>query len=314
MAEAMFVGIDVSKRELVVALQPSGESFAQANDRVGIKRLVEHLRKLTPALVVIEATGGMQRAVVAALWAAEIKVAVINPAWIRNFARGAGRLAKTDKIDARMLALYAHRERPEAKAPADAETQALQELVMRREQLLEMVVAEKNRLATAEGPTLRQEIKQHITYLSGRLNDVDKEIDKTVRRSEPWRRKRELLQSVPGVGKVLSAMLLAKMPELGALNRKQTAALVGVAPVANESGRWRGYRAIAGGRGEVRNKLYMSALSGVQANPVLKALYQRLLARGKSPKVALVAAMRKLILILNAVLKTNTPWNPTCAG
>lgn len=314
MAETVFVGIDVSKLELVVALRPSGESFQLPNDRRGIKRLVEQLRKLAPELVVIEATGGMQRAVVAALWAAEIKVAVINPAWIRNFARGAGRLAKTDKIDARMLALFAERERPQAKTPADAETRALQELVMRREQLLEMVGAEKNRLATATGRTLRQEIKQHIAYLSGRISDADKEIDKTVRRSEPWRRKSELLQSVPGVGKVLSAMLLAKLPELDELNRKQTAALVGVAPVANESGKWRGQRAIAGGRWEVRNKLYMSALSAVQANPVLKPLYQRLLARGKSPKVALVAAMRKLILILNAMIKTNTPWNPPCAA
>lgn len=313
MAEAGFVGIDVSKRELMVAVRPGGESFQLPNDRRGIKRLVEQLRKLAPELVVIEATGGMQRAVVAALWAAEIKVAVINPAWIRNFARGGGAFAKTDKIDARMLALFAERERPPAKAPADAETHALQELVMRREQLLEMLGAENNRLATATGRVLREEIKQHIAFLRGRINDVDKEIDKTVRRSEPWRRKSELLQSVPGVGKVLSAMLLAKLPELGELNRKQAAALVGVAPVAHESGKWRGYRAIAGGRWEVRNKLYMSALSAVQANPVLKPLYERLLARGKAPKVALVAAMRKLILILNAMLKTNTPWNPTCA-
>jgi transposase len=314
MAEAVFVGIDVSKLELVVALRPSGESFAVPNDRRGIKRLVEQLGQLAPELVVIEATGGMQRAVVAALWAAEIKVAVINPAWIRNFARGAGRLAKTDQIDAQMLALFAERERPQAKAPADAETRALQALVMRREQLLEMIGAEKNRLATAEGAALRQEIKHHLIYLGGRLNDVDKEIDKTVRRSEPWRRKSELLQSVPGVGRVLTAMLLAKLPELGELNRKQAASLVGVAPVANESGKWRGHRTIAGGRWEVRNKLYMSSLSAVQANPVLKPFYQRLLARGKSPKVALVAAMRRLLLILNAMLKTNTPWNPTYAG
>jgi transposase len=314
MTEAVFVGIDVSKLELVAAVRPGSESFQLPNDRRGIKRLVEQLCKLAPELVVIEATGGLQRAVVAALWAAEIKVAVINPAWVKSFARSTGGLAKTDKIDARMLALYGERQRPQVKAPADAETRALQELVMRREQLLEMLGAEKNRLAGATAPTLREEIKKHIAFLRGRINDVDKEIDKTVRRSEPWRRKSELLQSVPGVGKVLTAMLLAKLPELGALNRKQTAALVGVAPVANESGKWRGYRAIAGGRFEVRGKLYMSALSAVRANPVLKALYDRLLARGKAPKVALVAAMRKLILILNAMLKTNTPWNPTCAA
>jgi transposase len=223
----------------------------------------------------------MQRAVVAALWAAEIKVAVINPAWIRNFARGAGRLAKTDQIDARMLALFAERERPQAKAPADAETRALQALVMRRELARDDRSGEE---PLGHGGRRYQEIKHHLVYLGGRLNDIDKEIDKAVRRSEPWRRKSELLQSVPGVGKVLTAMLLAKLPEPGELNRKQAAALVGVAPVANESGKWRGQRAIAGGRWEVRNKLYMSSLSAVQSNPVLKPFYQRLLARGKSPK------------------------------
>jgi transposase len=227
MAEAVFVGIEVSKLELVVALRPSGESLQLPNDGRGIKRLVEQLVQVEPESVVIEATGGMQRAVVAALWAAEIKVALVIPAWIRNFARGTGKLAKTGRIDARMLARFAERERPHAKTPAAAESLARQALVMPGEELLEMIETEKNRLATAEGAALRQKIKPHTVYLGGRLNEMDNEIDKTVRRSDPWRRKRELLPSRPGVGKMVTAIRLARLPELGERNRKRAAALAG---------------------------------------------------------------------------------------
>jgi transposase len=311
MAEEVYVGIDVSKAELVVAIRPSAECMTLANHPAGIKRLVAKLRELKVQLVVVEATGGLQRQLVAALWAAEIPVAAVNPAWVRNFAKGRGVQAKTDRKDAELLALYAERERPTPRPPADAETVALQALVTRREQLLEMLVAEEHRLQRAV-PELRKEVRHHISYLKGRLQDLDDEIDKTVRRSEAWRRKTEILRSVPGVGKVLSSMLLAKLPELGTLNRKQVGALVGLAPMPDDSGKRHGYRATAGGRWEVRNKLYMSALSAVRANPPLKDLYLRLIARGKPKKVALVAAMHKLIQILNAMLKTDSLWRPPC--
>ena len=311
MAEESYVGIDVSKAELVVAVRPSGERMTLANDRAGIKRLVARLGGLKPQLVVVEATGGLQRQVVAALWMAEIAVAAVNPSWVRNFAKGRGVRAKTDRQDAELLALFAERERPEARPPADAETQALQALVMRREQLLEMMVAEKHRLARASG-TMRKELRHHIAYLEGRLKEIEEEIDKTVRRSDAWRRKSEIVRSVPGLGKTFCAMVLAKMPELGTLNRKQIGALVGVAPVPDDSGSRHGRRAIAGGRFEVRNKLYMCAMVAAHHNPVFKQFYERLVARGKPKKLALAAVMRKLIVTLNAMFKTNSLSRPPC--
>jgi transposase len=311
MAEDLYVGIDVSKAELVVAVRPSGERMTLGNDRAGIKRLVGRLAELKPQLVVVEATGGLQRQVVAALWMAGIVVAAVNPSWVRNFAKGRGLMAKTDRKDAELLALYAERERPAARPPADAETQALQELVMRREQLLEMLVAEKQRLHRASA-AMRKELRHHIAYLEGRIKDLEADIDKTVRRSDAWRRKNEIVRSVPGLGKTFSAMVLAKVPELGALNRKQISALVGVAPVPDDSGSRHGRRVIAGGRFEVRNKLYMCALVAARSNPVLKQFYERLVARGKPKKLALAAVMRKLIVTLNAMLKTNSLWKSPC--
>ncbi len=281
------------------------------NDRAGIKRLVGRLGELKPKLVVVEATGGLQRQVVAGLWMAGIAVAAVNPSWVRNFAKGRGVRAKTDRKDAELLALYAQRERPEPRPPADAETQALQELVMRREQLLEMLVAEKQRLTRASG-TMRKELRHHIAYLEGRIKDSEADIDKTVRGSDAWRRKSEIVCSVPGFGKTFCAMVLAKVPELGTLNRKQIGALLGVAPMADDSGRRHGRRMIAGGRFEVRNKLYMCALVAARSNPVLKQFYARLVARGKPKKLALAAVMRKLIVTLNAMLKTNSLWRPPC--
>jgi transposase len=311
MAEEQYVGIDVSKAELVVAVRPSGERMTVANDRAGIKRLVGRLGQLKPQLVVVEATGGLQRQVVAALWTAGIAVAAVNPSWVRNFGKGRGVRAKTDRKDAELLALYAERERPQARPPADAETQALQELVMRREQLLEMLVAEKQRLHRASG-TMRKELRHHIAYLEGRLKEIEKDIDQTVRRSDGWRRQREIVRSIPGLGEHFSAMVLAKMPELGTLNRKQIGALVGVAPMPDDSGSRHGRRAIAGGRFEVRNKLYMCAMVAARANPVFKQFYAQLVARGKPKKLALAAVMRKLIVTLNAMLKTNSLWRPPC--
>lgn len=311
MAEEVYVGIDVSKSELVVAMRPTGESITLAYDRAGLKQLVARLGKLTPTLVVVEATGGLQRQVVAALWAAGLAVAVVNPAWVRSFARGRGVLAKTDRIDAQLLALFAERERPQPRPPLDAETQALQELATRRDQLVDMRVAEEQRLERASAQ-VRKELRHHISYLEGRLTEIENDIDKTVRRSEAWRRKSEVLRSFPGVGKVFCLTVLAKLPELGTLSAKAAAALVGTAPFPDDSGTRRGRRVIVGGRSQVRSKLYMCALSAMRCNSVLKPFYQQLVARGKLEKVALVAVMRKIIVTLNAMLKTDTLWRPPC--
>ena len=312
MDKDVYVGIDVSKTELVVAVRPSSESFRLAYHRAGLKQLVGRLGELKPKLVVVEATGGLQRQVVAALWTGGIAVAAVNPSWVRSYARGGGLLAKTDRIDARLLALFAQREQPVPRPPLDAETQALQELATRRDQLLEMRVAEQQRLKRSSAQ-VRKELRQHIAYLEGRITQIDDDIDKTVRRSEAWRRKSEVLRSFPGVGKVFCTTVLSKLPELGTLSGKAAAALVGIAPFPDDSGARRGRRVIRGGRYPVRSKLYMCALSAIRFNPLLKQFYERLLARGKLEKVALVAVMRRIIVILNAMLKTNTTWRQPCA-
>lgn len=311
MREEVYVGIDVSKAELVVAMRPTGESMTLTYDRAGLKQLVTRLGKLNPALVVVEATGGLQRQMVAALWTAGIAVAAVNPAWVRGFARGRGLLAKSDRIDARLLALFAERERPEPRPPLDAETQALQELATRRDQLIEMRVAEEQRLARASAQ-VRKTLRHHLSYLEGHIKDTENEIDKMVRRSEAWRHRSEVLRSLPGVGKVFCLTLLSMMPELGTLSCKAAAALVGTAPFPDDSGTRRGRRVIIGGRYQVRNKLYMCALTAMRSNPVLKQFYQQLIARGKPKKVALVAVMRKIIVTLNAMVKTDTKWRPPC--
>lgn len=313
MAEEVYVGIDVSKAELVVAIRPSGESLKLAYDRAGLKKLVEELRRRSPKLVVAEATGGLQRQVVAALWTAGIAVAAVNPSWVRGYARGRGLLAKTDRIDAQLLALFAERERPEPRAPLDAETQALQDLAMRRDQLVEMKVAEEQRLQRASAP-VRKELRHHIAYLEGRIKQSEDDIDKTVRRSEAWKHKRELLRSMPGVGKVFSMTVLALLPELGSLSAKAAGALVGTAPFPDDSGRRSGRRKIMGGRYAVRKKLYMCALTAIRCHPTFKPFYARLIARGKLEKVAIVAVMRKMIVTLNAMLKSNQEWRPPCVG
>ena len=310
----VFVGIDVAKATLEVAVRPSGAQWASANEEAGIQTLLGQLRALAPALVVLEATGGYEQAVAATLATAGVPIVIANPRQIRAFARATGQLAKTDAIDAQILALFAERVRPTPRPLPDDATQALEALLTRRRQLLEMLVAEKNRLGVAPAH-LRRDIGQHIRWLERRVADLDRELHAGVRASPVWRAQDDLLQSVPGVGPVLSYTLLAALPELGTLGRKQIAALVGVAPLARDSGTHRGRRTSWGGRAPVRTVLYMATLTATQWNPVLRQCYQRLRAAGKPHKVALTACMRRLLLILNAIVRTQTPWRaaPTAA-
>lgn len=313
-APACFVGIDVAKATLDVAVRPSGERWSAPNDEAGIGALVARLRPLAPALIVLEATGGFETATVAAVAAAGLAVVVTNPRQVRDFARATGQLAKTDILDAQVLALFAERVRPEPRPLPDAAVHALDALLTRRRQLLEMLTAEKNRLGFATAPAVRRDIAQHVRWLQRRLVDVDGDLDQAIRGSPLWRAKEDLLRTVPGVGPVVSRTLLGELPELGTLTHKQIAALVGVAPRACDSGTLRGKRMVWGGRAPVRAVLYMGALVATRHNPAIRAFYERLRAAGKPAKVALVACMRKLLTILNAMLRTGTPWRPVGAG
>jgi transposase len=307
-AAPVFVGIDVAKRRLDVHVLPSGEAFDVPNDGNGVARLRARLADLAPALVVLEATGGYEVALVASLAAEALPVAVVNPRQIRDFARATGRLAKTDRADAAALALFAERIRPEPRSLPDAAAQALMELVARRRQVLGMIVMETNRRHAARAPRVLAAIDATLSLLRSQLADLDRDIDAVVRASPPWRETVGLLTSVPGIGDVTARTLIAELPELGSLDRRRLAALVGVAPVNQDSGLQRGHRAIAGGRTSVRNALFMATLVAVRRNPVLRAHYQALLARGRPKKVALVACIRRLLGILNAILRTQTPW------
>lgn len=309
---AVWVGVDVAKQRLDVFLRPSGEEFSLANDERAAGALVKRLLPLGCVRIVVEATGGYETVVVAALHAGGLPVVVVNPRWIRSFAKGLGQLAKTDRIDARILALYAERAELKARELPDQQTRELRALCARRDDLLEMLGAEQNRLEHAP-QRLQREIRGHIDYLRKRLKQLDHDIDGAVRSSELWRQKDQLLDSVPGVGPVLRASLCAWLPELGRLNRQEIAALVGVAPFNHDSGSMRGRRAIAGGRAPLRRVLYCATSAAIIWNPQLRAYYQHLIARGKLHKVALVATMRRLLLILNAMIKTNAPWSPPCA-
>ena len=305
------VGIDVAKEELVVAVLPSGESFTEVNDERAVMRLVKRLSALRCERIVLEASGGYETLVVGALAAAGLPVAVVNPRQVRDFARAIGQLAKTDPLDARVIALYAERVQPPIRELPDEQTRALRELCVRRQELIEMLIAERNRLRLAS-PATRPEIAGHVDYLLKRIKQIDRDLDQAVRNSPLWRKKGELLTSVPGVGRVSRAVLLGLLPELGRLNRAESAALLGVAPYNRDSGAMRGRRMIRGGRARVRRVLYVATVAAVRCNPVLRAYYLRLRAAGKPIKVALVATMRKLITILNAILKTNTPWRLPC--
>jgi transposase len=309
-AAPAFVGIDVAKAELIIAIRPSGDRWAVANDEAGLQTLLKRLRRPAPALVVLEATGGYERATVAALAAARLPVVVANPRQVRDFARATGQLAKTDRIDAETLALFAERVRPEPRALPDEAASALDALLTRRRQVLGMLVAERNRLEHAL-PAVRRGITQHIRWLERQLQEVDRDLDDSIQASPVWRAKENLLRSAPGVGPVLSRTLIGELPELGTLPRKQIAALAGVAPLARDSGTLKGKRLVWGGRAPVRAALYMGALVGTRCNPVIRAFYHRLLAAGKPKKVALTACMRKLLTILNAMMRTNTTWRQT---
>jgi transposase len=310
---SVFIGIDVSKAHLDIAVRPSGESWRVDNRAEGITGLVERVRGLQPTLIVLEATGGLETDVAVALAAAGLPVAVVNPRQVRDFAKSLGRLAKTDKIDAAVLARFAEAVRPEVRTIPDEQTRQLQAVLVRRRQLIDILVAEKNRLPGTHA-TMRSHVKDHIVWLEAELEELDQDLHERLRNSPVWREKEDLLRSVKGIGPVTSTTLLAELPELGQLDRKKIAALVGVAPFNCDSGKMRGKRAIWGGRACVRNALYMSALSASQHNPILRDFYQRLVKAGKKRKVALVACMRKLLTILNAMLRSGTSWQPKLAA
>jgi transposase len=302
-----FVGIDVAKAQLDIAVRPSGERWAVPNDTDGVVTLVERLQPLHPTLIVLEATGGLERVATAALATAGLPVVVVNPRQARAFARATGQLAKTDALDARALAHFADVIRPTPRPLPDAQTQELRALLGRRQQLIGMRTAEQNRLAGASG-RLTQDIEAHIAWLNARIATLDADLETMLRASPLWRANDDLLQSVPGIGPVCARTLLLELPELGTLTRQQIAALVGVAPLNCDSGTLRGRRTIWGGRAHVRTVLYMGTLVATRFNPQIKAFYQRLLAAGKIKKVALTACMRKLLTILNAMLKHRTSW------
>ena len=306
--DATYVGIDVSKDRLDVHVQPTGEAFAVARDGEGLAALVERLRSLKPKLIVLEATGGFETTVAAALAAANLPLVVVNPRQIRNFARALGRLAKTDALDAEVIARFAEMVRPELRPIASAEAQALGELVARRRQIVEMIVAETNRRRQLTQPRLIRGLDRHLKTLQKELSELEQDIDDQIRGSPVWREKEDLLISSPGIGSTTARTLIAELPELGSLNRRKIAALVGFAPVNRDSGTMRGKRPITGGRGTVRSALYMSALAAIRCNPPIKALYTRMRAAGKPAKVALVAAAHKLLTILNAMLREKTSW------
>ncbi len=309
----VFIGIDVSKAHLDIAIRPSAEGWQVDNDHAGIQTLVERVRPLAPTLLVLEATGGYEVAVTAVLAAAGLPVAVVNPRQARDFAKSLGRLAKTDRIDAAMLAHFAEAIRPPVRPLADEQSQQLQIILARRRQLVEMLVAEKNRLHLAH-QLVRERLLEHIAWLEAELADLDADLHQRLQESPLWRTKEQLLRSVKGVGPVTCTTLLAELPELGQLNRKQIAALVGVAPFNCDSGKMHGKRAIWGGRACVRNVLYLATLSASRYNAVIKAHYQHLLKAGKLKKVALVACMRKLLTILNAMMRSGKAWQPHLAS
>ena len=305
-----FIGIDVAKRQLDVAVRPTGERWTVGTEEMAIAGVVERVRALGAVqLIVVEATGGYETALVAALSSAGLPVVVVNPRQVRDFARALGKLAKTDAIDALVLAQFAEAVKPDVRPLADEETQALQGWLARRRQLLEMLGMEEQRLLrTARG--VRRQVQEHIEWLRAQLRDVDRELRTLIECSPVWREHEDLLRTVPGVGPILATTLLADLPELGRLNRKQIAALAGVAPFNHDSGMHRGIRCISGGRAPLRATLYMGTVAALRCNAVIKRFYDRLCAAGKPRKVALTACMRKLLTILNAMMRHRTAWQP----
>jgi len=312
MAE-LFAGIDVSKDQLDVAVRGhETRQWTVKYNEAGVQSLVQELKQLAPTLLVLEATGGLETHVVAALATAGIPLVVINPRQVRDFARATGELAKTDAIDARLIALFADRIRPELRPLKSEDTRDLDALLTRRRQLIDIRVGERNRLHQA-APVVRISIEEHLAWLDARIAAVDEELQERIKKSSVWAEKDRVLRSTPGVGPTVSLSLLAGVPELGTLNRQKVSKLVGIAPLNCDSGTLRGQRRIWGGRADVRSVLYMATLSAICHNPVIREFYQRLVARGKLKKVALVACMRKLLTILNRMLKENTTWDPAFA-
>jgi transposase len=308
---SLYVGIDVSKATLDVAFGADGELVQVTNDEAGIKDLVARLAKAAPELVVLEATGGYESLVAAAVAGKDIPVAVVNPRQVRDFAKATGVLAKTDRIDAGVLARFAEAVRPEPRPLPTPEARELEEFLNRRRQIVDMLTMEKNRLAIAATAQMKKSLTKHIAWLQEALRRANDDIDKAVRASPAWREHEDLLRSVPGIGPVSARTLLAELPELGSLNRKQIAALVGVAPLNRDSGTMRGTRSCWGGRAVIRQVLYMATLAAVRRNPRIKAVYAALRARGKKHKVAMVACLRKLLTILTAMVREKRRWSPS---
>jgi transposase len=308
MVKGGFVGIDVAKNSMEVTVFEGKEHWEYANDEYGLTKMMAKIKRLAPALIVLEATGGYEVTVAAELQSRGYPVAVVNPRHIRDFARSVGILAKTDKLDAKVIARYAATVKPAPRNLPDSQTQDMGTILMRRRQVIAMLTAEKNRLYQA-GPAVREHIKEHIAFLERELDDINKELNKMVEANPEWKEKSDIVQSVPGVGPNLTITLLADFPELGSLNRRQTAALVGVAPFNRDSGKMRGKRSVWGGRNTVRNAAYMSTFVAIRYNPLLKAHFEHLKAAGKPFKVAIVACMRKLLCILNTMIKNRTYWH-----
>ena len=307
----MFVGIDVGKEHVDVAIRPTGEKrrFRREED---LEELVAFLVERGPTLVVMEATGGLEMIVATAIAAAKLSVAIVNPRQVRDFAKAMGKLAKTDAVDAMVIATYGEKMEPKPRALPDAETQELQAVMARRRQLVEMKTAETNRLKASRLESMKQNIRVHIEWLEKQLSNLDKDIEKRIHESPMWHEKAKRLMTVPGVGRVISSMLLANLPELGTLDRRSVAALTGLAPLNNDSGKMKGKRVTWGGRGDVRTALYLGCLSGSKRNPLIKAFFDRLVEAGKPKKLALVACARKLLIILNAMVRSGQSWrSPT---
>lgn len=308
-----FVGIDVSKSTLDVCIEPLGQTLHVAYDEAGARQVVSRLKELGPALIVMEATGGLEVRIATELSVKGLSVAVINPRQARDFAKATGQLAKTDQVDAAVLAAFAKAIRPQVRPLKDADTRALDDMVSRRRQLVDMRVQETLRLGTAASKPLEKSLSRHIVWLDKRIAEIDADLTKRLRGSDAWRTKDDLLRGIPGVGAVTTLTMLAKCPELGTLNRRQIAALTGVAPLANDSGKHRGKRFIWGGRADARAVLYMATVSAIRCNDTIRAFAERLKNAGKPPKVVIVACMRKLLTIMNSMLKNNAPWNSKIA-
>ena len=311
MSSEAYIGVDVSKDLLDVKVLPSEQAKQFSNDDAGVKKLITFVKKTDPQLIVFESTGGLEMLAVSSLIENHVPVVVINPRQIRDFAKATGRLAKTDSIDADTITRFARDIRPEVRPIKDEHTQLLSALNARRRQIVDLLVADKNRLYSAPRPNIKS-IQKHIQYLEKTLEDINKDINKTIKKSPTWRENDSILQSFKGVGPVLSATLLCDLPKLGTLNRKKIAAVVGVAPLNCDSGQFRGRRRIKAGRSDVRRKLYMASVASIRHNPMMKNFYNKLIDAGKPPKLALTACMRKILTILNAMMKNRTYWISTC--